>query len=98
MKVRYESQDLERLEFDAKYNAGLGQDVVRGFRKVMNFIRQAANEHDFRNMRSLNFEKLKGDYEGSFSMRLNLQWRLIIRIEKEENGNLIVVVKIDDYH
>ena len=70
----------------------------REFRKVIRFIKAATNKRNFRAMRSLNFEKLKGSDE-QYSMRLNKQWRLIVvEIKENKPKNIIVVVDIVDYH
>jgi proteic killer suppression protein len=98
MKVRHADKDLERLEWDSTFTGGFAKEIVRAFRKVMNFIRNAKDERDLRSMRSLNFEKLKGDRSHQYSLRLNKQWRLIVEIEEGEGGNTIVVVAIEDYH
>ena len=45
-----------------------------------------------------NFEKLKGDRSHQHSIRLNLQWRLILEVEEDEAGKLIAIVGIEDYH
>ncbi len=49
-------------------------------------------------MTSLHYEKLKGDREGQRSMRLNDQWRLILRVTQVEPGKLVVIISIVDYH
>jgi len=98
MEVDYDEESLRRLEEDPKFTAGFDSGVVKVFRKRMQFIRSARDERDFFPMRSLNFEKLKGDREGQYSMRLNLQFRLILRFEKRESGKVVVVISIADYH
>lgn len=64
----------------------------------MQTIRAAPNETVFYNLKSLHYEKLKGKRSHERSMRLNSQFRLIIEVEKELLGNVIVVVGIEDYH
>lgn len=98
MNVRFADDRLRRLESDLAFNGGFGREVVRGYRKVMRFIRDAKDERDFRAVRSLNFEKLRGDRAGRYSMRLNRQWRLILAIETDANGNTMAVIEIVDYH
>ena len=98
MEAEFADPDLARLEGDLEFNAGFGKEVVRGYRKVMRFVRSAVDERDFRAMRSLNFEKLKGDRSHQHSLRLNQQWRLIIEIRKSEPKNVILVIAIEDYH
>jgi toxin HigB-1 len=98
MEVEFGNAQLEQLEKDPACNGGFGVVVVRGYRKVMRFIRSAGDERDFRAMRSLNFEKLKGDRDHQYSLRINNQWRLIIEIKKASPKNIIVVMSIEDYH
>lgn len=98
MEIEYRKADLERLETDNSAGGAYGVAVVRAFRKVINFMRAALDERDFRNMRSLHFEKLKGDRAHQYSMRLNNQWRLIVEIKSADPKNIIVVIDIEDYH
>ena len=98
MKVRYADSRLERLERDLGFTAGFGEIVVRAFRKRMQFIRAAKDERDFHALKSLHYEKLKGKRAHQRSMRLNRQWRLVLEISKDVDGNVVVVVSIEDYH
>ena len=47
MEAEFADDKLDRLETDPKYTAGLGEDVVRAFRKAMQVIRAATDERDF---------------------------------------------------
>ena len=98
MKVEFDDDDLDRLETDAYYTGGHAQEVVRAFRKRMQQIRAFRDERDFLAVRSLNFEKLKGNREGQHSMRLNLQWRLILEIRGDHLCKVIGIIEIVDYH
>ncbi|MCC8628050.1 MULTISPECIES: type II toxin-antitoxin system RelE/ParE family toxin [Xanthomonas] len=98
MEVRFEDSSLERLEADPRFTAGLDAALVKAFRKKLQFIRAAVDERSFYAMKSLHYEKLKGDRDGQRSMRLNDQWRLILRIEEDDAGRVILIVSIADYH
>ena len=98
MDVRFEDPSLEKLEVDPKYTAGLDAALVKAFRKRLQFIRAALDERAFYAMKSLHYEKLKGDLAGQRSMRLIDQWRLILRLEEDDTGKLVVIVSIADYH
>ncbi|AKU48449.1 type II toxin-antitoxin system RelE/ParE family toxin [Xanthomonas arboricola] len=98
MEVRFEDPSLERLEVDPKYTAGLDADLVKAFRKRLQFIRAALDERAFYAMKSLHYEKLKGDRDGQRSMRLNDQWRLILRLKEVDVGKQVIVISIADYH
>jgi len=48
MEVRFDDDDdLDRLETDPAFTGGRPPAVVKAFRKVMQFIRAAADERDF---------------------------------------------------
>lgn len=98
MEVAFEDDALQRLEADAAFTAGWDAAIVKAFRKRLQFIRAATDERDFYALKSLHYEKLKGDRDGQRSMRLNDQWRLILRIQANPDGRLVVIVSISDYH
>ena len=98
MQVEFEDPDLQRLEAEAGFTAGLAQPLVTLFRRRMQLIRAAVDIRAFYALKSLHFEKLKGDREGQYSMRLNDQWRLIVRLVQNSDGTSVVIVSIVDYH
>lgn len=98
MKVRFEDEHLDRLETDPTFTGGYARPIVRAFRKAMNVVRNAVDERDIRETKSLRMEKLKGDRAHQMSLRLNDQWRLIFQIESGNPKNTIVVIGIEDYH
>jgi proteic killer suppression protein len=99
VRIEFEDEDLERLYADSDFRlASLGPDLVRQFRKAMAVIVAAADERGIRAMRSLHLEKLAGDRAGQHSIRLNKQWRLILRFRTDKDGKTVVVVAIEDYH
>jgi proteic killer suppression protein len=97
MRVRFAPGPLEQLETDPRFSGGFSAEIVRMYRKRMNLIRQAADERDLYGLRSLHFEKLRGRGEDR-SIRLNDQWRLILRLEGEGPTKTVVIVAIEDYH
>lgn len=98
MDVEFEDETLQRLEADPAYTAGWDAAIVKAFRKRLQTIRAAADERDFYALKSLHYKQLKGDRDGQRSMRLNDQWRLILRIQANPAGRLVVIVAICDYH
>jgi proteic killer suppression protein len=98
MEVAFGDDDLDRLETDGRFDAGFSPGVVKAFRKRMQMIRSAVDERLFYAMKSAHLEKLKGDREGQYSMRLNDQWRLILTFTGEAPNKIVVVVSIEDYH
>jgi toxin HigB-1 len=98
VEVRFENTDLDRLEADPNFNAGLEPGVVKAFRLRMQMIRAAEDERTFYALKSPHFEKLKGDRSHQHSMRMNNRWRLIVELEGEAPNNVVVVVEAVDYH
>lgn len=98
MEVRFRDDDLDRLETDPDFHAGFERQIVRKYRQVMQLIRSAVDDRDIREMKSLRYEKLKGDRSHQRSLRLNDQWRLVLEPEGKGDERVIVIVRIEDYH
>lgn len=98
MDIIFEDDSLRKLEEDPAYDAGFDRSIVKSYRMRIQYIRAAENELAFYSMKSLHYEKLKGNLAGFYSMRLNKQWRLVFKYNKGESGKLVVVVSIVDYH
>lgn len=98
MDVEFADDEWDRLETDMDFNAGFSREIVRAYRKLMQIVRSATDERDFYQLKSLRFEKLKGDRDHQRSMRLNSQWRLIVEIRQGRPKNTVIVVGIEDYH
>jgi toxin HigB-1 len=99
VRIRFEDDDLERLYSDADFrNPRFGTDLTKQFRKKVEFIDAAADERDLRNYRALRLEKLEGDRQGQHSIRLNDQFRLILRLESDRDGRIVTIVELTDYH
>jgi toxin HigB-1 len=98
MEAVFKDDKLDKLESDAGFDGGYSAAVVKAFRKRMQLIRNALNELDFYNMKSLNFERLKGKRAHQFSMRLNDQWRLVLELEGKGSKKVVIIVAIEDYH
>lgn len=99
MRLRFEDDDLRRLYVEADYRiATFSTELIRAFRKQLGALANAVDERDLYALKSLHFEKLRGTRTGQSSIRLNRQWRLILRIETNDDGKLIVIVEVVDYH
>jgi plasmid maintenance system killer protein len=67
-------------------------EVLTAFKKRVFQIKQANNTLDLRNNKSFHFEKLKEKkYEGKYSIRLNIAYRMIFRIENLESSRLEII-------
>ena len=98
MEVTFGDDSLDELENDDRCKSRFDQSVVRAYRKLMRYIRDATDERDLRAWRGKHFEKLKGDRSHQHSMRIDSQWRLVFEIQPGNPKNVIHVVEITDYH
>jgi proteic killer suppression protein len=99
MVVDSEDNNLQRLFEEPEFRLPrLGSDLTRAFRKVVGIVRAAADERDLYSMQSLHFERLEGDRAGQRSLRLNRQWRLVVRLETVQDVKRVVVIEIINYH
>jgi toxin HigB-1 len=73
MEVRFSKAFLDRLETDAGNDCGLPGAVVTAFRRRMQTIRAAPNEHVLHALKSLRFEQLEEKRDYQYSMHLNDQ-------------------------
>jgi proteic killer suppression protein len=96
--VAFEDPQLQKLEKDKSLDGGYSPGVAKAFRKRIWLIRNAPDEREFHAMRSLNFEKLKGNRSDQYSMRLNDQWRLTMSFDGKAPHKTVVVLGIEDYH
>lgn len=97
MDVEILDKSLQKAETDG-FPAGYPADTERAYFKLLRFIRDAKDERDFYAMKSLHFEKLKGDRSDERSMRLNKQWRLILKIRPGNPKATVLICGIEDYH
>lgn len=99
MKIEYGDEELRRLAEEPDFRPKQwGRDLVVAYRKKIQVLDGALDERDLRAMRSLNLEKLKGDRAGQYSVRLNDQFRLILTFHTEDDGRVVVVLELVDYH
>ena len=97
MEVRFRDALLDRLETEPG-DAGWPPGVVKAYRRRIAMIRAADDERVFYGLKSLHYEKLKGDRKHQRSIKLNDQWRLVLEIEEEGNDRIVWIVGIEDYH
>lgn len=98
MRFIFKSKDVERLYTERKNAHLYPSEAVDGFFRVMAIIRNARDERDLWSLRSLNYEALKGRRSHQHSLRLNKQWRLIVERQTDDDGRLLWIVDIEDYH
>lgn len=99
LRFDFKKKKLEALYTEEK-DAHKYPDVVDDFFEVMAIIDAAVDERDLYAQKGLRFEKLKGKRgkQGQRSLRLNDQWRLILTVDEDEQGNYLTIIDIEDYH
>lgn len=76
----------ERIKGKPRYDG----EVILKFLKTLKILQVMPSTMGLRNLRSLNFEPLKGDLKGFYSVRVDYRYRLIFSIEKD----LITITEI----
>ncbi|MHB9026271.1 MAG: type II toxin-antitoxin system RelE/ParE family toxin [Armatimonadota bacterium] len=97
MRFAFRSSELEEL-YHTGAHPGYHPNLIRAFVRVLTRIAAALDERDLRACGALHMEKLRGNRQGQYSLRLNDQWRLIIIPERDHDGNYILIIEIADYH
>ena len=99
MRIVFEDDDLRRLAEDASYAPRRwGADIIKAYWKKIQVLRAATDERDLYALRSLHLEQLKGNRAGSSSIRLNDQFRLVIKFRTDDDGRVVIVIEMVDYH
>ncbi len=98
MRVEYAHKDYQRLAEDRSYPHGFGPEIVKAYRKRIGFLGACSDERDIYQLKSLHFEKLGGNRSHQGSIRHNDQFRLVVEIRADQQGKLILVVEVIDYH
>ena len=97
MEFRFASARLEKLYQYKTGSAKYPDSVVEAFIKRVRRIESAKDEREFRASKGFHFEKLKGT-RNKYSMRLNKDWRLILRFEKNKEGKVVVIIEINRHY
>ena len=99
VRIRFEDKILKRLAEDSTFQPKRwSPELVRAFRRKIQVLANVSDERDLRALKSLRLEQLRGDRVGTTSIRLNRQFRLVIRFETDEDRRIVVVIEMVDYH
>ena len=99
MKIRFKSKELEYYYstplFEIKGKLPVAQDILKQYKKKIQILMSIESLDELTFFRSLHFEALKGKRKGEYSIRLNLQYRLVFSIA-QDNQLLIEIVLIHE--
>lgn len=94
MKVNFKTAELSYFYTTPldklKGKLSVQKDILKQFKKKVQILLSIDSLDELKQFKSLHFEPLKGDRIDDYSIRLNLQYRLIFSILKEENGDLLI--------
>lgn len=85
MVIAFNNEYLELLAKGEKVKGKPKYDieVILKYRKTLKILEVMPHTAGLRQLRSLNFEALKGDMQGLYSVRVDYRYRLIFAIEKD---------------
>ena len=86
MIVKFNNDYLERLYLglSLKGKPKYQDDVIGKFKRRILILKNTENIKQLRLFRGLNFEVLKGEYKGYYSVRVDYHYRLIIGIDQDK--------------
>jgi len=85
MLIAFNNAYLQKI-YEGKQVAGkpkYSQNVILKFKKTVLMLQNTESITELRKFRGLNFEALKGNLKGFFSVRVDLHYRLILSVEKD---------------
>lgn len=94
MIIEFNNSYLQKL-FEGRNVAGkprYAQDVILKFKKTVLMLKNTESIRELKKFRGLNFEALKGDFKGYYSVRVDYHYRLILSIG--ENDQAVVIKEI----
>ena len=87
MKIRFISEELEYYYTtplsEIKGKLPVPCEILQQYKKKIQILISIESLEELSFFRSLHFEPLKGERSGEYSIRLNLQYRLIFNIEQD---------------
>jgi proteic killer suppression protein len=98
LEVVIRDDSLLDLATNKNARSGLPQAIEKKFRLRIQQIMSFVDEREFYSIKSLQFEKLKGNRSHQHSIRLNDQWRVILEFEGEAPNKRVIIVGVEDYH
>lgn len=93
MILSFTCRETERI-WNGQYSKKFPSDIQRRVRRKLIMMAAAVTLDDIRVPPSNRLEKLKGSLDGFYSIRVNVQWRIIFNWTKSGVTN----VKLTDYH
>ncbi|HEY3377660.1 MAG TPA: type II toxin-antitoxin system RelE/ParE family toxin [Armatimonadota bacterium] len=97
MRFSFAANDLAEL-YETGVSTKIHPHLVKAFQRVVDLIAAVIDVQELRGIKGLRMEKLHGDRDGQYSVRMNDQFRLIFHIERDDEGNYLLIIELVDYH
>ena len=96
MIIEFNDTSLEELYLhgstkDRKYRK-LPKEIVKQYVKTINYFKAVQRIEDLFFIKSLHYEKKKGDLKGTEAVWINEQYRLLFSSSSDNNGTVVLVV------
>ncbi|HEV3412680.1 MAG TPA: type II toxin-antitoxin system RelE/ParE family toxin [Puia sp.] len=98
MVIQFKNAYLEKL-FEGKAVPGkprYSSDVIAKFKKTILKLQFIESFSELSRHKGLNFESLRGNYKGYFSVRVDKGYRLILSVDKAGTVNISEVLSVHD--
>jgi proteic killer suppression protein len=89
----FKSREAEKI-FNREYSLKLPSDIQRTALRKLLMIHAAVSINDLRIPPANHLERLKGNRQGKYSIRINEQWRICFTWRQSDAYE----VEIEDYH
>lgn len=97
MEIKFEQRYLEELYLTGKCTDKKHRfqpPIIAKYRKTVDLLEANSCKEDLYRFHSLNFEALKGNKDGLYSVRVNDQYRLELKIEVSGSEPIITICTI----
>ncbi len=104
MNIAFEKSSLEELYRTGKTSdrlyKRLPRDIIIRFIKVVNYIKAVRRLEDLFLIKSLHYEKKKGDLNGVGAVWINNQYRLLFHTSPDEQGIIVnaLIIEISKHY
>ena len=91
MDIKYSNRDLDRMEFEAAFTAGLPADVLGAYRSRIQALRAAPRERALLQLQSFD---VRGGSNGKHVLRVTDEWDLLVAFEdRDRSGERVALVE-----
>lgn len=97
MIVEFGETYLRDLYINGKYDDKKHRyriDVIKRYKRAIDYLKWASRKEDLFRINSLNFEALKGDKTGRFSIRVNDQYRIEFTMRETKEEPILTICTI----